>query len=88
MSSTGQVNCRLIPNGQSLVSGDGGYDSSDKTIKVWNLNTGELIHNLTGHSEEVTAVALSPDGEIIASGSRDARVKIWNLNTGKLLRTF
>jgi WD40 repeat protein len=70
------------------VSADGGYGVTDARIRVRNLNTGAIIHTLTGHPEEVSAIALSPDGEIIASGSRDARVKLWSLSTGKLLRTF
>jgi WD40 repeat protein len=66
-----------------LVSG-----SRDKTIKIWDLETGELLRTLKGHKDGVDAIALSPDGEIIASGSSDKTIKLWHLHTGELLGTF
>lgn len=66
-----------------LVSG-----SRDKTIKIWDLETGELIRTLNGHRDSVEAIALSSDGEIIASGSADKTIKLWHLHTGELLGTF
>jgi WD40 repeat protein len=41
--------------------------SSDKTIKVWHLGTGELRHTLTGHSSCIFSLAISPDGQTLAS---------------------
>ena len=66
-----------------LVSG-----SRDKTIKIWDLETGELMHTLKGHTDGVYAIALSPDGQILASGSVDKTIKLWHLKTGELLGTF
>ena len=40
-------------------------------IKVWNLKTGELLNILSGHSKAVGAVAVSPDGQLLASGGYD-----------------
>lgn len=80
----GEVNAiAFSPDGQEIASG-----SDDKTIKVWNLNTGKAIRTLTGHSNWVYTVAISPDGKNIVSGSKDNTIKIWNLNTGKELRTL
>lgn len=73
----------LGQNDQTLVSG-----SADRTIKVWNLNTGQLIRTLSGHTDIVRSVALSSDGEILASGSGDRTIKLWNLQTGRELRTL
>ncbi|MEH2071365.1 MAG: WD40 repeat domain-containing protein [Nostoc sp.] len=70
-------------NGKLLVSG-----SWDQTIKVWQLETGELLHTLKGHKDRVYAIALSPDEQIIASGSADRTIKLWHLQTGELLGTF
>jgi WD40 repeat protein len=50
--------------------------SGDKTVKLWNLQTGELLQTLADHAERVSAVALSPDGKTLVSGSQDETVKI------------
>ena len=66
------------PDGQTLVSG-----SSDKTLQLWNANTGKHIRTLKGHKNSVFSVAFSPDGETIASGSWDRTLRLWEANTGK-----
>jgi hypothetical protein len=71
------------PDGQTLASG-----SMDKTIKLWNVNTGNLLQTLTGHSGLVNSVAYSPDGQTLVSGSMDKTIKLWNVNTGNLLQTL
>lgn len=70
-------------NGRTLVSG-----SEDKTIKAWNLETGQLRYTLSGHADTARSVALSADGQTLASGSGDKTIKLWNLQTGKLRRTL
>jgi WD40 repeat protein len=62
--------------------------SKDKTIKIWNLETGELVHTLKGHKDSIQTLAFSPDGQIIASGSADKTIKLWHLESGDLLGTF
>jgi WD40 repeat protein len=79
-----QVNSVAISfDGATIVSG-----SKDKTIKIWDLATGKLLHTLTGHSDEVNSIAISSDGKTIVSGSRDKTIKIWDITTGKLLHTL
>ena len=41
-----------------------------------------------GHSGAVWSVAFSPNGNLVASGSRDNLVKIWNAETGALVSSF
>ncbi|EDN69616.1 WD-40 repeat protein [Beggiatoa sp. PS] len=48
----------------------------------------KLSKVLTGHSGDVNAVAFSPNGRIIASGSNDNTVKLWEVNTGKEISTL
>ena len=64
----------MSSDGQTIVSG-----SDDHTIKVWNLDTGELLHTLEGHSDSVNSVAISPNGRTIVSGSKDETVKVWQV---------
>ena len=73
----------ISADGQTLVSG-----SSDDTIKVWNLSTGQEVRTLRGHTAAVYSVALSADGQTLASGSGDKTIKVWNLSTGQEVRTL
>ena len=69
------------PDGKHVVSG-----GSDKTVRVWNSETGEVVHRrLEGHTHVVNSVAFSPDGKYIVSSSRDRTSRIWDAETGGLV---
>jgi WD40 repeat protein len=46
------------------------------------------ILTLSGHTEPIRAITISPDGQILASSGDDKTIKLWNLKTGKLLFTL
>ena len=73
----------ISSDGQTLVSG-----SWDKTIKIWNLTTSQLMRTLEGHKSSLTCVALSQDGQILVSSSWDKTVKIWDFHTGEVKYTW
>ena len=54
--------------------------STDTTIKLWDMASGELLRTLTGHSVLVLSVAFSPDGRTLASGNTDSTIKLWDVS--------
>ncbi len=73
----------LSSSGHFVLTG-----SLDASAKVWEANTGRLIHVLEGHEEALYAVAFSPDERFAVTGSSDDKAKIWSVDTGQLVRTL
>ncbi|KAH3899705.1 40S ribosomal protein RACK1 SCDLUD_003990 [Saccharomycodes ludwigii] len=64
-----------------ILSNDGNHAFSaswDKTIKLWNLATGDCINTLTGHLGDVMSISYNEDLHQLVSASRDKTVRIWN----------
>jgi WD40 repeat protein len=53
--------------------------SRDKTVRVWDLETGEALMTLVGHTAGVQALAFSDDGRYLFTGARDLTVRIWDV---------
>jgi WD40 repeat protein len=78
---SGHVRC--LDWRKKLVSG-----SRDKTIKLWDGLSGQLLNTLTGHSSTVLSVAWSHDDSRIVSGSYDDMIKIWDGISGETIKTM
>jgi WD40 repeat protein len=66
----GMTALAFAPDGKLLASA-----GADKTIGLWNVDTGTLRKRFAGHPRGVTAVAFSADGRMLASGSPDGTVR-------------
>ncbi|KAG9307884.1 WD40-repeat-containing domain protein [Chiua virens] len=80
MHARGCVN-DIAVSGKWVVSGaDRGH------VKVFDVESREIVRELKGHTDDVYAVDVSPDGTTIVSGSYDETARIWSLSTGKELK--
>src|SRR5260370_34116492 len=71
-----------------LASIDCQPNKDKKSLHSSQIEEFALLHTLKGHSGAIRSVAISPDGQLLASGSEDHTLKIWNLHTGELLHTL
>jgi WD40 repeat protein len=60
--------------------------SPDGKVQIYDVQDGNLILTLSGHTQVVNQVVFSPDGKMIATGSNDTTIRLWNAQTGKLIR--
>nr|CAD7571429.1 unnamed protein product [Timema californicum] len=68
-------------SGSIIISG-----STDRTLKVWNAESGQCIHTLYGHTSTVRCMHLH--GKKVVSGSRDATLRVWNIESGECLHVL
>ena len=71
------------PDGQHALSG-----SEDKTVRLWDVESGRCLRVLEGHTSGVLSVAWSPDGLRALSGSVDKTVRLWDVQSGRCLRVL
>ena len=57
--------------------------TTDRLVTIWDANTGEMLHKLSGLRSAVYALTYSPDGRVLAGGSWRGDVKLWRVDTGE-----
>lgn len=82
------------PDGQILASGQriDNYqrreNRQDNIIKLWSISNKREIAMLKGHTNAVDTLVFSPDGRLLASGSRDATIKLWSVPDKREISTL
>ena len=59
---------------QRLISG-----AADRTVKVWDVATGERLYTLSEPQDGLNTIALDPTGKFVAAGGLDKTIRIWTL---------
>ncbi|MDE2638013.1 MAG: protein kinase [Chloroflexota bacterium] len=93
-----QVNgVHISGDGRLMASASGGWDSNaevwgysgkDSSVKLWDVETGELLQTFEGHGRFVNYARLAPNNEFIISTSWDGTVRMWDVASGEELRQF
>ena len=86
----GWGNVSFSHDGSLLASG-----AAYHTIKLWDVSSRKEIASLKGHTDQINALAFSPDGTLLASGSgnirmysKDNTVRLWDISSGKEIATL
>ena len=53
--------------------------SLDRTVRLWDVATGEVQQTFTGHTRGVFSVSFSSEGQTLASGSQDGTILLWDI---------
>jgi WD40 repeat protein len=75
----------LSPNGQLLA-----LPGTNHTVKIYRTSDGALLQTLTGHTQDITGLAFSHDGTLLASGAffdgTNDVIKLWNVSNWTVVR--
>ncbi|CAO3680145.1 unnamed protein product [Rhizopus stolonifer] len=78
----GAISCLQVSEKNSLMM----TGSVDKTVTVWNMENGQVLRQLKGHSRAIRTLQF--DDTKLVTGSMDHTLRIWNYHTGQCIRTL
>ncbi len=82
-SSSYRRQTTITPDGRHALS-----VSDDCMLKVWDLDNGQELGTLSGHTDGVYRVAVTPNGHYALSASDDHTLRVWDLESRRVLATF
>lgn len=65
-------------NSDKIITG-----SLDRTARIWDSESGRLLHTLIGHDKEIICLGSAANGNIGATGSMDCTCVVWDLRNGQ-----
>ncbi|MCA9711760.1 MAG: hypothetical protein KDK70_38345, partial [Myxococcales bacterium] len=74
----------ITPDGRRLVDAS----PDDEVLLVWDLETGECVHRLSGHAGVARGCAVGPEGRCALSWADDDTLRLWDLDTGECRRVL
>jgi WD40 repeat protein len=78
------VSASWSADSKRIVTGGGGRD---KSVNLWDADSGRLLASFSGHQEDVEAVAFFPGGSRLISASEDRTIKVWDIAERHVLLT-
>ncbi len=71
------------PNGDLIASG-----GADRTVRLWNLTTRDLVRTYRGARAFITSIAISHDSKLIAAASIDGSIRVWSATSRRQRQLF
>ncbi|WP_461783597.1 WD40 domain-containing protein [Prosthecobacter sp.] len=80
---TGKVNAvAFSPDGETVYAA-GGEAGILGIVRSWKTSDGSSLRSFEGHTDAAYALAVSPDGQWIATGAYDQKIRLWDTATGQ-----
>eukprot|EP00890_Picochlorum_soloecismus_P001746 jgi/Picsp_1/2572/NSC_00803-R1_wd-40 repeat protein len=73
----------ITPSGTEAIS-----CSSDGTARVWDLEIGDCMLQISGHAGPITSMAITGDGSLLVTSSEDGTMRVYELEKGQCLRVL
>ena len=83
LTGSGEISARKVWRGEM----DAVSETRNGTARLWSAKTGKLVHEWR-HNRMVKAVAFSPDGKLVLTGSLDNSARLWSVDTAELLHEW
>lgn len=87
------IGVAFSPDGRLLASGESGSSAESRhtvhaKLRLWDVETGELLNTFEGHEAGIWSVLFNPDGDRVVTSSFDGTVRLWDVETGEILHTL
>jgi WD40 repeat protein len=84
-ASGNSVRAVYSPDGSVLAAGESGW-AQEYPVRLWDADSGELRQILSGHIKDVSGLAFTADGQVLASSDWDGQIRLWDVASGEQLQ--